>query len=148
MNVQRENYDVMVDYLDNLSTTMTKETDLGHSYKPEVDHDQFFGMEELGMLCVITARKDKDIKGFVIASIHNDIFFKSIKTAYGLFYYLDKSCRGNGNGFKLIKYADDEFKNSGAKRAFMSRKIHINNEKIFIELGYNHIEANYEKNYE
>ena len=138
----------MIDYLDNLSTTMTKETDLGHSYTPEVDHDQFLAMDDIGVLYVITARKDNDIVGFVIAAIQNDIFFKSIKTAYCLFYYMDKKCRGNGNGFNLFKFADDEFRNSGAKRGFMSRKIHINNENLFSKLGYNHIESNYEKYYE
>lgn len=144
---RREKYGDVVDYLENLSTTMTEETDLGHSYTPELDHDQFLGMEDFGVLCVITARKDGDIVGFHISTIQPDIFFRTKKTAYVLFYYMDKECRGNGNGFKLFKFADDEFKSSGAQRAFMSRKIHINNEKIFNELGYNHIEANYEKYY-
>jgi GNAT superfamily N-acetyltransferase len=147
MNVQREKYDDVVDYLENLSTTMTRETDLGHSYAPEVDHDQFLGMEDMGMLCVVVARDDGDIIGFHISSIQPDIFYKSIKTAYVLFYYLDRKYRGSGNGLKMFEFADNEFKKEGAQRAFMSRKTHINNEKLFIKLGYNHIEANYEKYY-
>ena len=146
--VQREKYSDVIDYLNALSTVMTKETDIGHSYTPDVDHDQFLSMEDIGLLCVITARKDDDIVGFHISSIQNDIFYKSIKTAFVLFYFLDKNHRGNGNGLKMFKFADDEFKRKGAERAFMSRKIHINNEKLFAELGYTKIESNYEKYYE
>ena len=145
---QRENYSDVINYLDELSTTMTKETDLGHSYTPNVDHDQFLTLDELGLLCVITARKYGEIVGFHIATIQNDIFYKDIKLAVVLFYYLEKEYRGNGNGFKLFEFADNEFKRVGAKRAVMSRKVHINNEKIFHKLGYNLIESSYEKYYD
>lgn len=145
--VNRENYSDVIDYLDNLSTTMTKETDLGHSYTPNVDHDQFLGLEDLGFLCVVVAREDGEIVGFHITTIQPDIFFKDKKTAFVMFYYLEKQCRGNGNGLKMFEFADNEFKNSGVERAVMSRKIHIKNERIFDALGYNHIEANYEKYY-
>jgi hypothetical protein len=148
ISVQREEYSDVINYLNDLSTTMTSEVDIGHSYIPEVDHDQFLGIEDLGMLCVITARKDGDLVGFHISSIQNDIFYKSNKTAYVLFYFLDKKYRGNGNGLKMFKFADDEFKRNDAKRAFMSRKVHINNEKLFTTLGYKMIESNYEKYYE
>ena len=148
ISVQREEYGDVIDYLNNLSTTMTKETDLGHSYTPDVDHDQFLDLEDLGLLHVVTARKDNEIVGFHISTIQNDIFYKTVKIAVVLFYYLDKKCRGNGGGFKLFEFADNEFKNIGAERAVMSRKVHINNEKLFTKLGYNLIEANYEKYYD
>ena len=148
LNFYRGEYSEMIDYLDNLSTTMTKETDLGHNYTPDVDHDQFLDLEDIGVLCVVIAKKDDEIVGFVISSIQNDIFFKEIKIAIGLFYYLDKDCRGNGNGFNLLKFNDDEFRRGGAKRAIMSRKIHIPNEKAFEKLGYTKIETNHEKYYD
>ena len=147
LEFKRETYNDVVDYLENLSTTMTDETDLGHDYVPDLDHEQFYALEDMGNLCVITARKDGEIVGFVIATIQNDIFFKTKRTAFGLFYYLNKDCRGNGNGFHLMKFADDEFKRSGAVRAVMTRKLHINNEKVFTKLGYNPIEAVNEKYY-
>ena len=148
LTINREKYSDVIDYLDNLSTTMTKETDLGHSYTPDVDHEQFLTLEDVGYLCVITARKDGEIVGFHISTIQNDIFFKTVKIAVVLFYYLEKKHRGNGNGLKLFEFADNEFKNCGAKRTIMSRKVHINNEKLFAKLGYNLIESNYEKYYE
>ena len=148
ISVQREEYSGVIDYLDNLSTTMTKETDLGHSYTPDVDHDQFLDLEDMGLLHVVTARKDGEIVGFHISTIQNDIFYKTKKTAFVLFYYLDKKYRGNGNGLKLFEFADNEFKNIGVQRALMSRKVHINNEKLFTKLSYNLIESNYEKYYE
>ena len=148
ISIQREEYKDVIDYLNSLSTTMTRETDLGHSYTPDVDHDQFLDLEDLGLLYVITARKDGEIVGFHISTIQNDIFYKTKKTAFVLFYYLDKKYRGNGNGLKLFEFADNEFKNIGVQRALMSRKVHINNEKLFTKLSYNLIESNYEKYYE
>ena len=148
ISVKREKYSDAINYIDNISSALSEEVDLGHSYAPDLDHDQFFAMEEIGSLCVVTAKKDGEIVGFHISSIQNDIFFKTKKTAYVLFYFLDKNCRGNGNGLKLFEFADNEFKKEGADRAFMSRKTHINNEKLFTKLGYNLIESNYEKYYD
>lgn len=148
MKIQREKYSDVINYLDNLSTTMTEETDLGHSYTPDVDHEQFIIIEESGMLHVVTAREGDEIVGFHISSVQNDIFFKTVKTAFVMFYYLEKEHRGNGNGLKLFEFADNEFKKDGAVRAVMSRKTHINNEKLFTKLGYNLIESNYEKYYD
>lgn len=148
MKIQREKYSDVIGYIDSISGALSKEVDLGHSYEPDIDHDQFFTMEEMGFLCVVVARKDGEIVGFHISSIQNDIFFKAKKTAYVLFYFLDKKYRGNGNGLKLFEFADNEFKKDGAGRAFMSRKTHINNEKLFTKLGYNLIESNYEKYYD
>lgn len=140
-------YDDVVDYLDNLSTKMSKEVDLGHSYTPDLDHDQFRQIEDIGMLRVIIAESNGKTVGFHISTIQNDIFYKTNKTAYVLFYYFEKKYRGKGSGLKMFKFADDYFKENDVKRVFMSRKIHINNEKMFKKLGFNHIEANYEKYY-
>jgi len=146
--ISKEKYVDIIDDMKDLLPLLSKEVDLGHSYEPDVDHEQIIAIEDMGVLHVVTARKDGELVGFHISTIQDDIFYKTKKTAFVLFYFLRKDFRGKGGGFKMFKFADDEFKNNGAKRAFMSRKTHIKNERMFDALGYNQIEANYEKYYE
>ncbi len=96
---------------------------------------------------MVTARKNGELVGFHASTITNDIFYKDKKTAYVLMYFLKKEYRGNGAGFYMFAYADNLFKEENVDRSFMSRKIHINNEKMFFKLGYSKIESNYEKYY-
>jgi len=120
ISVQREEYSDVINYLDNLSTTMTRATDLVSSFRPDLDHYQFLALDVLGLLHFVSARKGDEIVGFHISTVQNDIFYKAVKIAVVLFYYLDKKCRGNGGGFKLFEFADNEFKNIGADRVVMS----------------------------
>ena len=143
----QEKYIDIIEELKNLYLVMEDEV-VDCPYKADVNHDQIINMQEAGLLQVITARKDGDLVGFHITMITNDIFYKDKKTAYVLYYFLLKQHRGGGKGLKMFEYAENLFKENEVSRTFMSRKIHINNEKLFISLGYNHTEANYEKYYE
>lgn len=117
-------------------------------FKVDVDHGQFVDMDEIGLLRVITARANKKLVGFHISTVTSDIFYKGKKTAYVMHYYLMKEHRGNGRGLRMFEYVEELNKKDNIDRSFMSRKIHINNGKMFDALGYNQIESNYEKYYE
>ncbi len=117
-------------------------------FEADVNHDDFINMDNMGILRVITARKDNKLIGFHVSMITNDMFYRDKKTAYVMHYYLMKEHRGNGRGLKMFEYAENLNKKDDIDRSFMSRKTHINNEKMFSALGYNKIEINYEKYYE
>ena len=117
-------------------------------FEADVNHDDFINMDNMGILRVITARKEDKLIGFHISMITNDMFYRDKKTAYVMHYYLMKEHRGNGKGLRMFEYAENLNKKNSIDRSFMSRKAHINNEKMFDALGYNKIEINYEKYYE
>jgi len=138
-----EKYADIVEELKNIYVPFFKEVDIyPEAPTPNVDHDQFIQMGDA--LQVVTARENR-LVGFHIAFVINDIFYKHIKTAMVSHYYLLPESRGNGNGTNMFAFADDEFKRKGVERVFMSRKIYMNNEKLFNKLGYRQIECNYTK---
>lgn len=148
MNFSIEKYKDIVPEISKLYAIAVDEIVSECPYDADVDHDQFIEMDEMDLLQVITARENDELIGFHISTITNDIFYKDKKTAYVMHYYLMKEHRGGGRGLKLFEYAEKVFNEKNIDRTFMSRKTHINNEKMFDALGYNQIEANYEKYYE
>jgi len=110
--------------------------------KPDFDHNQFIELDNQGLLQVVTVRENSLI-GFHVSIIKNDLFHKSIKMAYVLFYYLIPERRGAGIGSKMIQFAESLFKKDHVKHVFMSRKVHIDNKSTFST--YKLIEENYTK---
>ncbi len=148
LNFNVEKYEDITEDLDRLFSIAVSEIVNDCPFKAEVDHEQFIQMDDIGLLQMVTARKNGELVGFHASTITNDIFYKGKKTAYVLMYFLTKEHRGNGAGFYMFKCADDLFKEKKIDRSFMSRKIHIDNEKMFTKLGYTKIESNYEKYYD
>jgi len=137
-----EKYKDIIGEINPLFLLLAEEVDLyPENPVPNVDHQQFIDMGGQ----IVCAREEGKLVGFHISAITNDIFYKHILTGYVLCYYLLSEYRGGGNGTKMFVYADESFKKSGVERVFMSRKIYVNNEKMFIKLGYKQLEANYTK---
>lgn len=147
MKFSIEPYGELIDDINYLYDIAVDEVVIDCPFKYEVDHDQFMGMDSIGILRAVAARDDDKLAGVHISMITNDIFYKDKKTAFVLDYFLLKEYRGGGRGLKMFQFVEDDNVKRNIDRSFMSRKIHINNEKLFNALGYNHIEANYEKYY-
>jgi len=113
--------------------------------KPNFNHDHFLMLDSTDELFVITAREEGKLVGIHCTYITADIYYKHINTAFVLFYFLKKENRGGGNGTKMFSYAEKVMRLTDAERLFISRKIYIDNEKMFDKLGYSHIENNYTK---
>jgi len=141
-----ESYSGILEELKGIMTPFFEEVDIyPEKPTPNVDHEQFIALEEANILNVVIPRVDGEAVGFHIASVQKDIFYKHITTAFVLCYYLLPEYRGNGNGTRMFAFADESFKKRGVERIFMSRKIYINNEKLFKNLGYRQLEAGYTK---
>lgn len=113
--------------------------------EPNFNHDHFLMLDSTDELFVITAREEGKLVGIHVTYIAADLYYKHIKTAFVLFYFLKKENRGDGNGTKMFSYAEKVMKLTDAERLFISRKIYIDNEKMFDELEYRHIENNHTK---
>jgi len=143
---QLELYRDIIEELKELYIPFFNEVDIyPEAPTPNVDHDKFIDIESGDMLQVVTARVDGSLVGFHISVVTNDIFYKDILTASVTHYFLLEDNRGKGNGTRMFAFADESFKDKGVKRIFMSRKIYINNEKLFEKLGYTELESNYTK---
>jgi len=143
MEYKEENYKHIIREMDKLIPKFAEEVDIYPDKQiPDFNHELLSSIEDLQ---VITARENGELVGFHVSFIQYDIFYKNLLTCAVLFYYLLPENRGNGNGTGMFEYAEKLYKDKKVKRVFMSRKIHIDNEKMFKKLGYSHIEANYTK---
>lgn len=148
IKISLERYEDIVSELEPVYVPFFEEVDIyPESPMPNVDHDMFIYIEGDGKLQVVTARDDSnnDLVGFHISILTNDIFYKHILTAAVSHYFLLKEYRGKGEGTKMFEFADKSFKYRGVQRIFMSRKIYVDNEKMFKQLGYTQLESNYTK---
>ncbi len=148
MDFSVEEYAGLTGEIDRLCAEAVDEVVVGCKFNYEIDHSQFINMDSIGLLRLITARSNGKLVGFHVSTITDDIFYKGKKTAFVLFYLLDKNFRGKGQGIKMFDYAEKLNIENDVDRCFMSRKVHLDNEKMFLSLGYINIEANYEKYYE
>jgi len=139
----QEKYEDIIPELDKILPLFYKEVDIyPENPTPDINHELLSNIPELQ---VVTAREDGKLVGFHIALIENDIFYKTLILACVLFYYLHPDHRGEGRGTKMFEHAEKLYKEKDVDRVFMSRKIYINNEKMFTKLGYTHLESNYTK---
>ena len=146
MKYTLEKYRDIIEELKEIYIPFFKEVDIyPESPRPNVDHDQFIALENINGLQLVTTRESGKLVGFHISSVITDIFYKHILTGYVLCYYLLPEFRGNGNGTRMFAFADESFKKSGVERVFMSRKIYIPNEPLFLKLGYTQLESGYTK---
>lgn len=143
-----EKYEDIIPEISRLYDVAVNEVVIDCPYQADVDHEQFVNLDKIGLLRVVTVRSDGELVGFHISTITSDIFYKDKKTSYVMHYYLLKEHRGGGKGLKMFEHIETLNKSNGIDRSFMSRKIHINNEKLFNCLGYKKIESNYEKYYD
>jgi len=140
---QEEKYTTLIEELDILLPSLYAEVDRYPEQPiPNIDHKRISSVPDLQ---VITYRDGGTLVGFHISALMMDIFYKDIYTAMVLLYYVLPDNRGKGKGKGMFVCAEDEFKEKGVERIFMSRKIFIPNERLFDDLGYTQIEANYTK---
>ena len=119
-----------------------KEMDHYDGMKPDVNHEMLSNLDNLQ---TIVAKDGDKVVGIHSTIISPDMFYQQINVAYVLFYYMSPMYRGRGRGLALFQYAEDQYKDKDVDRIFMSRKIYIQNEKLFEALEFTQIEANYTK---
>lgn len=147
LHYQCENYLNVMEEFSALMPLIYQEVDIyPENPEPNFNHDEMIQLEELGILQFVTARDHQNnLVGIHASIVRPDMYYAHILTGFVMFYYVHPNFRGGGNGTNMFVFADNQFKEKGVERIFMSRKIYINNEKMFDKLGYNHIEANYTK---
>ena len=109
------------------------------------DYEEYARLDDLGMLCTVTARHEGKLVGYSIAFIRTHIHYKKLLCAFVDIYFLKKEYRKGFNGFNLIERSDNFYKDRGVQKIFTSTKTILNIGVIFEKLGYNKAEHAYTK---
>lgn len=103
-----------------------------------LDNTIYLEFERLGLLLVLTARRDGKLVGYFVAiTIHHHPHNKDggkVSTC-DMFYILPEHRRG-GAGAKLLKAAESELRARGVKKASISTKLHFENGALLDALGW------------
>jgi len=102
------------------------------------DHEFYFNLERNNFLLVLTARRDGRLVGYYVGIVighhpHNKQGGKVSTT--DMFYVLPEERKG-GAGVKLLRFAENELRAQGVKKATISTKLHFENGALLDALGW------------
>ena len=105
----------------------------------DLDIPTFQSLEDLDCLCIVTARKDGVLKGYVIMIIRRHLHYHLI-CAMEDAYFLTKSERSFGIGKKMIEASLDFAKARGAEMAMFHSKVFESHRKLFAAEGFEQLD--------
>jgi len=101
--------------------------------------------ESLGMLHIVTIRKDGELVGYHMAIIDTLLHYRHILAAHGDLYWIRKDCRAGGIPLKLFKKVEQTLKQRGVQVMYEATKLYFDHDRLFTHLGYKAIERKYSK---
>ena len=114
-------------------------------YELEPNWESYYGLEQSGMLQVITCREDEELIGYMMFIVCSPLHVKSCLTALEDIYYLRKTHRKGRTGIKMFQFAEEHLKSLDVNRIMCSTKVHLDNSRLLEYLGYTFMEKLYSK---
>lgn len=105
--------------------------------------DEYLRREDAGMLMFVTMRSGGELVGYFIGFIAPGLHYKTCLTLTMDIFWVRHEFRGNGAGFELFRFVEQEAKNRGVQRMFVGSKMHKDASWLFERLGYREVEKYY-----
>jgi hypothetical protein len=142
---QEESYLDCIDELKQIYPEHYDELTVTKSVPLEPNYDAYNKLSELGILKLITCRKDSELIGYIMFIITPHLHYKSCITAVEDIYFLKKQYRQGRTGIRLFQFAETYLKSLNVNRVIYGTKVHLDNSKLFEYLGYTFFEKLYTK---
>lgn len=115
-------------------------------FKPDLDHERYLKMDEMGMMHVVTARDEGKLVGYIICFVMPHFHYKSSGLmALADMYYILKPYRKGGLGVRMFLEMERGLKARGVKRAHMSCKVHEDHQALFEKMGWTFTDKTFSK---
>jgi GNAT superfamily N-acetyltransferase len=102
-----------------------------------VDNQKYQQMDDLGILHILTARKDGRLIGYFLAFLMVHPHYSNAGLmAIADVYYLLPEARSGGTGARLFAEVEKTLKARGVVKAYLSCKLHQDHSKLFTRLGW------------
>ena len=122
-----------------------EELTISKNFPLSPDYARYAKMAEMGILKLLTCRKDGELIGYVLMIIGPMLHYQTCIVAHEDIYYLKKEHRSGRIGVKLFQFVEDEMKKLGVDRIIMGTKVYSDNSKLFEYLGYRFYEKLFTK---
>ena len=105
--------------------------------------DKYIAAERAGDLLFIVLRSSGEMVGYFIGFISFGLHYSTCLTCQMDIFYVHPDHRGNGAGFQLFRYVEQQLKKRGVQRMFVGSKMHKDASWLFEKLGYKPVEKYY-----
>lgn len=105
--------------------------------------DKYIAAEKAGDLLFIVLRSSGEMVGYFIGFISLGLHYSTCLTCQMDIFYVHPDHRGNGAGFQLFKYVEQQLKKRKVQRLFVGSKMHKDASWLFEKLGYIPVETYY-----
>lgn len=113
-----------------------QELGLDTDLEGDIDIHALTILEETGQCSLITARKDGELIGYLLAFHRPHLHYKSSPPVFIVdMYYISPPYR-SGAGVRLFMFMQDYAKRIGCIKIYLSCKVHEDHSKIFEALGF------------
>lgn len=120
-----------------------------HAYPDKIpfnpDYDSYHKLESIGALHITTARDNNKLIGYCVAIILPNLHYRDHLYANNDVIYLDPEYRGGDTGYKMMRYAEQAYKNLGASVMMMHMKTYLPFVRLCEAMGMQHLEQLYSK---
>lgn len=100
------------------------------------DWDEYFRLERLGKVWLMTARHHGELVGYIVMIISHHMHYKTLSVALEDLHYLRPEYRKGLTGYRLISTAVKEMAKLGVKKCVLRTKFFKNHGKLFERLGF------------
>lgn len=105
-------------------------------FRAVCDEEGYAKCDALGMIHVVTVRKDLELVGFHVSIITPHLHYKGAGPfAFTDMYFIHPKHR-RGTGAKLLAFMKESLKPLGIRKAYLSHKVAHNRSELFTALGW------------
>lgn len=139
-----ESFEQSLPYLKPLLPVHYQELALNQDKVPlSPQFDKYIAAEQHGELLFVVLRDSGQMVGYFIGFISPALHYSTCLTCQMDIFYVHPNHRGNGAGFQLFKYVEQQLKKRGVQRMFVGSKMHKDASWLFEKLGYKPVETYY-----
>lgn len=106
-------------------------------------YEVYLERENRGEILFVAMREDGNIVGYFVGFIAPGLHYQTCLTLTMDIFWVKPEHRGNGAGFQLFKFVENEAKQRGVQRMFVGSKLHKDASWLFARLGYQEVERYY-----
>jgi GNAT superfamily N-acetyltransferase len=115
-------------------------------FRAECDEEKYATLDRVGLLHVVTARKDDQVIGYFVVLVQPNPHYKDAGLmAFTDMYYLAPAHRKGLLGLQLFSFMERSLKRRGVVKFYTSHKLHRSRASMFALLGFKPTDIVYSK---
>lgn len=104
------------------------------------DWDKYDALAHLGKLVIVTARRERELVGYVFSVVDTHLHYKSTLFSMSDIYWLRPSCRGGRTAWRLFEHTERVLADRGVMKMLSNTKLAHDQSRLFGALGWREAE--------